>query len=339
MVESFKVVNLTVELANAVTTEIIKLAASKPVGASRYATPTYITFLLIEVISDNVIEALTIAKKTGSLSASEMYFNNSAAYLKDLERVLRGFSKWLSTYQKSSLPTYPVNIREFLYYLAATNLHPAKESENLDFDIKLLRYGNSHPSAQYVDKMIYHFEQLKIGLQANCSMLEKYHNTLAPIKTIKNISIRARMAVAIECILKEAKRLSPRHAELDKFIEFFWSLVEQDDLAGWDTRLRAYDELCEIWNEDNRQLSKEVASIPEHIREMCRYAVELGGCELYGAVQSYSPYTYQHLLGILRILAYPNGEIVEFGAFQKSSFGEMYGWGFPRHRSWFTASG
>lgn len=348
MIEYFKAVDLVTKLADTITTGIAKFSLSKPTDSARYATPIYITFLLLELITDTVIEDLTIAKKalttektSDRLSIAQTYFNNSAADLKVLERVLNEFSIWLSTSQASSLFNYPITVKEFVDYLVGINFPSEQESKNPDFDIKLLRYGDSPPVVQYANKLVYNFEQLKIGLQANCSILEESHNALTSIKTIKNISIRARMAVAIECILKAAKRLNLQHAELEKFIEFFWSFVEQDDLAGWDFRLRAYDELCEVWDDDynNKQLSNKVASIPEHIRKMCRYAVELGGWELYGAVQSYSPHTYQYLLDILRILAYTTEEIVEFSAYQKSSFNELYGWGFPHHRSWFTISG
>ena len=339
MAEDFKAINSVIELFNAVITAITNSSLSNSTDLTHLATPTYITILMVETISDDVIEALTKAKKSESLSVAEIYFHNSSAYLKNLERVLCEFSIWLSANQKSSLSTLPANVREFLNYLIHLNLPPAKESKNKDFDIHLLNYTNSRPSDQYTDKILYCFEQLKVELQANRLVLERANDSLTSIEHIKNISIRGRMAIAIECISKEVKRLRLQRTEIDKFIEFFWSFVEQDDLAAWDIRLRSYDELCDIWNNENDdQLSKKVADIPDHIREMCRYTIELGEGELYGAVLSYSPYTYQCLLDVFRILTYTGRELVNLSKFQRSLIAENYGWGFYHHRSWFEVS-
>lgn len=337
----FKVVNTIIELSESLVTEITKQSSNESDNSNRYILPTFITFLLLETICEDVVKNIEAAKKSQILNAT--YLNNSAVYLMNFERTLQKLSKWLLKENKSSVFGFSNDVNELLLQMNNIVLQSRMKQTYSDLDIKLLRYGEASPELPYVYKVVDNINLLQQVLRKNISILKNTYLNLKLIELIKKISVRARMAIAIDCIWYEAQRLKIEDSELKFMVEFFWTFVEQQNLAEWDSRLRAYEGLCEIWDEDdwddvgNYKISSKVAVIPKHVREMCFYAVDLGGAELYGSIQFYSRHTYKYLLQVLLRFTFSDGEINNLEKLLISPFSENYGLGNPRNRNQFAS--
>lgn len=157
---------------------------------------------------------------------------------------------------------------------------------------------------------------------------------------IKKISVRGRMAMAINCIKPILTFYKVNQNEKESLLNIFWQFVESDDLAKWDSDRRNCDILmgiCDyIETDDRSRIPLGFCKVPRFALEIINKIDDIGVEELYGRITDYSSATHEYLLSILNLALANSFSIPPVEPFLRSPFTEKSGWGNSNPRDFFN---
>src|SRR5262249_52670385 len=159
---------------------------------------------------------------------------------------------------------------------------------------------------------------------------------------LKDLSIRARMAMAIECLTPVLEHYELPEDLRQDLLDLLWRFVEEYDLAQWDEDRRKNGTLDIVgwFVESGKDIpaASPVRSLPRFVLEMICETESLGTDDLYGAVIGYSEHTLERLVRVLSLAAEHGFPIPSITRFLFSAFSRSDEWGRPTSRTSFSES-
>ena len=159
-------------------------------------------------------------------------------------------------------------------------------------------------------------------------------------RSLETISIRARMAFAVSCILLGAEQEGVKNPKFVAALELLMAFTASTNFYDWDTRISSdlgyvLDLIEDL--EENRvpecpHHESDYADVPIVVLGMLSDAAEIGLSELYGGLMHGSPQTLELVLKIYRNCNACGWPTPQISAFHKFSFDQESGWGSPISR-------
>jgi hypothetical protein len=159
------------------------------------------------------------------------------------------------------------------------------------------------------------------------------------VEQLKELSIRARTAMATECLTPVLEYYELPEDDRQSLLELLWRFVEEFDLGQWDddregnSTLRLIDRFIE--NGEEVPAESPFRGLPAFALEMINEIEGLACDNLYAGTTSYSPHTHERLVRVLGLALDHGFSIPSITRFLCSPFSERGGWGNPTPRSSF----
>ena len=165
--------------------------------------------------------------------------------------------------------------------------------------------------------------------------MENLNNEL--IETFKAISIRGRMAFAINCLdnIIETKGIASNI--LNKFILNLWQFTRSNNLGEWDKNISDFipmigeeleeEELDYLTIEEGKKLQEIYSSLPKFIVEVIDNIIDLGRIELFTSHSDYAPKSLKRLEKIITIVINENIPLPDVNEYKKFHYNIDGGWG------------
>ena len=308
----------------------------------------YFALAIVDAYLSFIDEYLLIIKRSKPGGGREMYINNIVSTLSNLEQFLADFSIWIreDRFWQNLLSESSSEYIDFLLHIKQVQ-HRYEPCSFPAYSLIAFKssyhghrfYDSKSPSIELLEAFADHAQVFRISVRELVGRLEHNVEDVLLGDRLKSISIRGRVAFATIIIESEISRLNIQSKELRDVVALFWSFAESH-LGDWDDEWRSHDGLDSIIDEHRNKAKSGSAQqkttlIPEHVAQICLDTLNIAIDEMYGAPQSYSPHTYQHLLFVMFRASSFGGRLPDLAPFQKSLFTEDGGWGLPRKRSFF----
>ncbi len=162
------------------------------------------------------------------------------------------------------------------------------------------------------------------------------------IKNLKQISIRGRVAFAIQSLENALEDTEiTDYSLMDKVLNFLKTYTHTQYIDQWEEKANElapfliFDEedfieedFSHINKEEYIRLKNLYTSLPSYITDLIDCVIGIGTANLYGGTQKYSPLSYKHVLNLINILKENNIPIPPVDNYKKYPFKtEDEGWG------------